>query len=89
MYPQGKWTAKSNTDGSWVVMSGNIVIATFDRKDFPEWNEANAQLIAAAPTMLDELKQVVFLEKTNMTKKQVQLQIDRIKMLLKTLDVDY
>ncbi len=56
MYTQGEWTAKSNTDGSWVVMSGNIVIATFDRKDFPEWNEAYAQLMAAAPELLEACK---------------------------------
>lgn len=46
----------------------------------------NAALIVACPTMLDELRQVVALEKTNMTKKQIQLQIDRIKILLITLD---
>ena len=27
----------------WVVMAGNIVIATFNRKDYPEWNKANAE----------------------------------------------
>ena len=48
-----------------------------------------ANWMAAAPAMLDELKQVVFLEKTNMTKKQVQLQIDRIKILLKLLTFSF
>ena len=56
MYTKGKWEAKANADGSWVIMSGNIVIALFNRKDFPEWNEANAKLIAAAPELLEVCK---------------------------------
>ena len=52
MITQGKWVCKKNTDGSWVVMSGAIVVAIFNRKDHPEWNEANARLIAAAPRLL-------------------------------------
>lgn len=57
MFTQGKWRAKSNSDGSWTVLSGNIVIAVFNRKDFPEWNEANARLIAAAPDLLAACKE--------------------------------
>jgi hypothetical protein len=56
MITKGKWIVKENDDGSWVVMSGNIVIALFDRKDFPEWNESNANLIAAAPELLAACK---------------------------------
>ena len=52
MITQGKWVCKKNTDGSWVVMSGAIVIAIFNRKDHHEWNESNARLIAAAPRLL-------------------------------------
>ena len=37
------------------------------------------QLERAAPGLLAACKDFVFLEKTNMTKKQVQLQIDRAK----------
>lgn len=58
MFTQGKWRAKSNSDGSWTVLSGNIVIAVFNRKDFPEWNEANARLIAAAPDLLAACERV-------------------------------
>ena len=56
MHTKGKWICKKNTDGSWVVMSGDIVVAVFNRKDHPEWNEANARLIAAAPELLDACK---------------------------------
>ena len=52
MITQGEWIYKQNTDGSWVVMSGNIVIAVLNREDCPEWNEDNAVLIAAAPDLL-------------------------------------
>ncbi len=52
-HTQGKWEAKENNDGSWVVMSGSIVIAVFKRKDFPESNEPNAHLIAASPMLLE------------------------------------
>ena len=52
MHTKGNWICKKNTDGSWVVMSGDIVVAVFNRKDHPEWNEANARLIAAAPRLL-------------------------------------
>ena len=59
-YTLGDWIAKPmsgpNHGYDWVVMSGNIVIATFNRKDYPEWNEANARLIAAAPKLLDACK---------------------------------
>ena len=51
---QGEWKAKLNRDKSWVVMSGNIVIATLHRKDWPEWNESNAELIANAPQTLKQ-----------------------------------
>ena len=56
MHTKGKWICKKNTDGSWVVMSGDIVVAVFNRKDHPEWNESNARLIAAAPELLEACK---------------------------------
>ena len=40
---------------NWVVMSGNIVIATFTRKDYPEWNRANARFIVKACNSHDAL----------------------------------
>ena len=52
MITKGEWKAKENKDGSWVVTSGNIVIALFNRKDFPEWNESNAKAVAAIPQLL-------------------------------------
>ena len=56
MHTKGNWICKKNTDGSWVVMSGDIVVAVFNRKDHPEWNESNARLIAAAPELLEACK---------------------------------
>ena len=44
-HTKGTWIAKSSTNSAWVVMSGNIVIARFSRKDKPECNEANAKRI--------------------------------------------
>lgn len=41
--------------------------------------KANACLIATAPELLEMCKEFVFLEKTNMTKKQTQLRIDMAK----------
>ena len=61
---QGNWIAKLNRDGSWVVMSGNIVIATLHRKDWPEWNEANAQLLVNAPKTLKERNKLLKTIKT-------------------------
>ena len=52
-HTKGPWIAKLNSDECWVVMAGSIVIATLHRKDWPEWNEANARLIAAAPNLLN------------------------------------
>ena len=46
-----------------------------DLRDDTE-GEANADLIAASPELLEACKEFVFLEKTNMTKKQVRLRID-------------
>jgi len=37
-------------------MSANIVIAKFALNDLPEWNEANALLVAAAPKLLEACK---------------------------------
>ena len=54
-----KWEVRANDDGSWTVMSGNIVIAILDRKDNPESNEANAKLIAASPDMLKLLNDIL------------------------------
>jgi len=45
VWTEGTWEAKPSTDKSWVIMSGNIVIAKFQRKDKPEYNEANAKRI--------------------------------------------
>lgn len=38
--------------------------------------------MAAAPQMIEELKGLLLLEKTSMTKKQMQVAIDRAKNLL-------
>ena len=43
---------------------------------------ANAQAIAALPELVEALEGFVFLERTNMTKKQVQLRIDIAKQAL-------
>lgn len=41
------WIAKQSDPTEWVVMNGHIVIAIFNRKDNPHWNEANAKRIVA------------------------------------------
>lgn len=53
------WEAKKNADGSWVVMSSSIVIATFRRRDHPQWNKVHARLIAAAPDLLAAIEELV------------------------------
>lgn len=49
------WTAKQINEFDWVVMSGDMVMATLSRKDRPEWNEANAKLIVHAVNAFDDL----------------------------------
>ncbi|KKK78185.1 hypothetical protein LCGC14_2846100 [marine sediment metagenome] len=64
-------------DGTVAVVGGEI----------QEEALANARLIAAAPAMYQELKDLIFLEKTAMTKKQVKMAISRAKDLINSLDI--
>lgn len=78
-HTSGKWnvTYKENTD-----TDGNITYKINDGFQFMEEAEANAKLIAAAPDLLAACKDFVFLEKTNMTKKQVKLRIELAKQAI-------
>ena len=49
------WEARPSGPKAWIVESGNIVIARFDRSDKPEWNKANAEFIVKAVNSHDDL----------------------------------
>ena len=97
-HTQGKWEAMQEDLG--LGHKGKIVIihdgpdglrteiCTLNQNDTPPIEtEANARLIVAAPAMLEELKSLIFLEKTAMTKRQVKMAIGRAKDLLDSLDL--
>ena len=54
-HTEGNWKAFTDNANGFGVTNGNTVIAIAGEDDLPE-NEANANLIAAAPKMLELLK---------------------------------
>ncbi len=86
MITQGKWIVTKSGGRVELQTMGHpkticTLVETAPLKISPEV-EANARLIAASPQMLEELKHLIFLEKTAMTKKQVKMAISRAKDLL-------
>jgi len=57
-HTQGKWNLFLQDDNGFGITNGDSVIAIAGEGDLPE-NEANANLIASAPEMLEMLKRVV------------------------------
>ena len=83
----GPWKARTaiTDQGQPLVIlphDGNLVIARMCINKGETKMEANARLIAAAPELLKACKEFVFLEKTNMPKKQVKLRIERTKQII-------
>ena len=56
-HTEGNWKAFTDNANGFGVTNGNTVIAIAGEDDLPE-NEANANLIAAAPEMLKALKNI-------------------------------
>jgi len=57
-HTQGKWRSFTDNTNGFGVTNGNTVIAIAGETDLKE-NEANANLIAAAPELLQEYKNLV------------------------------
>ena len=62
-YTQGKWEARSN---HIYAEDTNLHIADICKASDGEWSEANARLIAAAPELLEALKEIKKLAKFSM-----------------------
>jgi hypothetical protein len=60
-HTEGNWKAFTDNANGFGVTNGNTVIAIAGEDDLPE-NEANANLIASAPEMLEALLQINNLE---------------------------
>ena len=97
----GKKMKTNHTQGEWQWgrAGGNCLIFAdkFCKKQIAQLTQieqdnkceemdANARLIAVAPKLLELIKDFIFLENTNMTKKQVKLRIEIAKELLNRLN---
>lgn len=85
MITQGDWivTKASDSGHHAVQVEHDQFICELD--PLPEAAD-NAALIAAAPKLLAACRDMVFLENTNMTKKQVRLRIDIAKAAIESAE---
>lgn len=76
IYPYGDHHQVSNK-------SGQMFIADVLKLDADEQTEANAKLIAAAPDLLEALKDIIHANDTGMGKSAVRLRIDIAREVIK------
>ena len=86
MITQGEWYV---TDFAVLVQfpDENFLIADLDQSNRPDNEvEANARLIAAAPELLTESKELVYGWNCRMGKKALQLRIDRLQAAIEAAE---